>query len=173
MKMDANWMAPLYCTGDSWALAETCKYVNMGVTGFPTDPSVKATHSGAGVVGYPIAGISKTTKNVKDAWIVLKGLATDVKLSYAYDAVGGAPSPLTASAAKPTGLPKWYEPFYAVQNHPKSIYKLMPNTGEHQDETILADLMAAWQDGAITDLKGALQDAASKIDQIIARNQVD
>jgi hypothetical protein len=33
--------------------------------------------------------------------------------------------------------------------------------------------MAAWQDGAITDLKGALQDAASKIDQIIARNQVD
>jgi hypothetical protein len=49
----------------------------------------------------------------------------------------------------------------------------MPNTGEHQDETILADLMAAWQDGAITDLKGSLQDAAGKIDQIIARNQVD
>ena len=81
--------------------------------------------------------------------------------------------PLTAAAAKPEGLPKWYEPFYAVQNHPKSIYKLMPNTGEHQDETILATLMAAWQDGAITDLKGSLQDAAGKIDQIIARNQVD
>jgi multiple sugar transport system substrate-binding protein len=173
MKMDANWMAPLYCTGDSWALADTCKYVNMGVTGFPTDASVKATHSGSGLVGYPIAGISKTTKNVKDAWIVLKGLATDVKLSYAYDKVGGAPSPLTAAAAKPEGLPKWYEPFYAVQNHPKSIYKLMPNTGEHQDETILATLMAAWQDGAVTDLKGALEDAAGKIDQIIARNQVD
>jgi hypothetical protein len=33
--------------------------------------------------------------------------------------------------------------------------------------------MAAWQDGAITDVRAALQDAAGKIDQIIARNQVD
>jgi hypothetical protein len=49
----------------------------------------------------------------------------------------------------------------------------MPNTGEHLDETILADLMAAWQDNAISDVKEALQDAAGKIDQIIARNQVE
>jgi hypothetical protein len=33
--------------------------------------------------------------------------------------------------------------------------------------------MAAWQDGAITNLNDALQDAAEKIDQIVSRNQVD
>jgi hypothetical protein len=53
------------------------------------------------------------------------------------------------------------------------VYHLLPNTGEHKDEDILATLMAAWQDGAIGDLKSALADAAEKIDQIIARNQTD
>jgi hypothetical protein len=33
--------------------------------------------------------------------------------------------------------------------------------------------MAAWQDGAVDDLKSALQDTAEKIDAIIARNQTD
>jgi len=173
MKMDANWMATLYCTGDKWTLADKCTKVNMGVTGFPTDSSVTSTHGGSGVVGYPLAGISKTSKNVKGAWIVLKGLATDVPLSYAYDKVGGAPSPLKNPAAKPTGLPAWYEPFYAIQAHPKSVYHLLPNTGEHKDEDLLATLMAAWQDGAISDLKGALSDAAEKVDAIVERNQVE
>jgi hypothetical protein len=145
----------------------------MGVTGFPTDSSVTATHGGSGVVGYPLAGISKTSKNVKGAWIVLKGLATDTTLSYQYDKVGGAPSPLKSALAKPTGLPSWYEPFYTIQSNQKSVYHLLPNTGEHKDEDILATLMAAWQDGAIDDLKSALADAAEKIDQIIARNQTD
>jgi multiple sugar transport system substrate-binding protein len=173
MKMDANWMATLYCTGDKWALADTCSKVNMGVTGFPTDAAVSSTHSGSGVVGYPLAGISKTSKNVKGAWIVLKGLATDTALSFAYDKVGGAPSPLKSAAAKPTGLPEWYEPFYTIQSHPKSIYHLLPNTGEHKDEELLGTLMAAWQDGAIPDIKTALRDTAEKVDVIVARNQLD
>jgi len=33
--------------------------------------------------------------------------------------------------------------------------------------------MAAWQDGAIDDLKGALKDTADKVDAIVARNQTD
>jgi hypothetical protein len=173
MKMDANWMATLYCTGDSWSLADKCTKVNMGVTGFPTDASVTSTHGGSGVVGYPLAGISKTSKNVKGAWIVLKGLATDTTLSFQYDKVGGAPSPLKSAAAKPSGLPSWYEPFYSIQAHPKSVYHLLPNTGEHKDEDLLATLMAAWQDGAIDDLKGALKDTADKVDAIVARNQTD
>ena len=53
------------------------------------------------------------------------------------------------------------------------MYHLLPNTGEHKDEDLVATLMAAWQDGAISDLKGALEDTAEKIDEIISRNQRD
>ena len=173
MKMDANWMATLYCTGDNWELADKCTKVNMGVTGFPTDSSVTSTYGGSGLVGYPLAGISKTSKNPKEAWTVLKALATDVKLSYAYDKIGGAPSPLKNPDAKPTGLPDWYQPFYDIQAHPKSVYHMLPNTGEHKDEDLLATLMAAWQDGAVPDIKVALKDTAEKLDAIIARNQID
>jgi hypothetical protein len=49
----------------------------------------------------------------------------------------------------------------------------LPNTGEHKDEELLGTLMAAWQDGAIPDIKTALRDTAEKVDVIVARNQLD
>ena len=38
---------------------------------------------------------------------------------------------------------------------------------------LLGTLMAAWQDGAISDIKTALRDTAEKVDVIVARNQLD
>lgn len=170
MKWDANWMAPMFCTGDDWALADKCtSKVNFGIAGFPVSPENIAAY-GSGVVGQGQMGISKGSKNVKDAWIVMKALATDTKLAAAWDAANGSPSSLLAKAARPANQPAWYAPVYDVMNNPKSSYHTVKNTGEHLEEALLQNLMASWQAGDTPNIKSALSDLADKVNQIIARN---
>lgn len=170
MKWDANWMAPMYCTGDDWALADKCNSkVNFGIAGFPVSPD-NLTAYGSGVVGQGQMGISKGSKNVKDAWIVMKALATDTKMAAAWDAANGSPSSLLSKAARPANQPAWYQPVYDVMNNPKSAYHTVKNTGEHLEESMLQNVMASWQAGDTPNIKTALADLADKVNQIIARN---
>ena len=170
MKWDANWMAPMFCTGDDWTMADKCTAkVNFGITGFPTSPKNAAAY-GSGVVGQGQMGISKGSKNVKDAWIVMKALATDTKLAAAWDAANGSPSSLLAKAARPASYPTWYQPIYDVVSNPKSAYHVVKNTGEHLEESLVQNLMASWQAGDTANIKTALADLATKVDQIVARN---
>ena len=170
MKWDANWMAPMYCTGDDWALADKCtSKVNFGIAGFPVSPDNLAAY-GSGVVGQGQMGISKGSKNVKDAWIVMKALATDTKMAAAWDSANGSPSSLLSKAARPDNQPTWYQPVYDVMNNPKSAYHTVKNTGEHLEESMLQNVMASWQAGDTSNIKTALSDLADKVNQIIARN---
>jgi multiple sugar transport system substrate-binding protein len=171
MKWDANWMGPMFCTGDDWAMAEKCtaKY-EFTISGFPVSPELLAKYSGSGVVGQAQMGISKGSKNVKDAWIVMKALATDTKLASAWDAANGAPSSLLSKDARPAKYPSWYQPIYDVVEHPMSAYHIVKNTGEHQEEALVQNLMASWQAGDTPNLKSALAELANKVNQIVARN---
>ena len=170
MKWDANWMGPMFCTGDDWAMADKCtSKVNFGIAGFPVSAKNSAAY-GSGVVGQGQMGISKGSKNVKDAWIVMKGLATDTKLAAAWDANNGSPSSLLSKDARPAHYPDWYQPIYDVSNHPKSAYHIVKNTGEHLEEALLQNLMASWQAGDTANIKSALVDLAQKVNQIVSRN---
>lgn len=172
MKWDANWMAPMFCTGNDWAMAEKCTAkVNFGIAGFPVSPDLVSKNYGSGVVGAGLMGISKGSKNAKDAWIVMKALATDTKLAAAWDAANGAPSTLKSKSARPATYPTWYEPIYEVAGHPLSGYHVMKNTGEHLEEALLQNLMASWQAGDTSNIKTALTDLSTKVNQIIARNE--
>jgi hypothetical protein len=115
-------------------------------------------------------GMSKGSKNVKDAWIVMKALATDTKLAAAWDAANGSPSSLRAKAARPANQPTWYLPIYDVANNQKSAYHILKNTGHHLEEALLQNLMASWQSGDTANIKSALSDLAKEVNQIIARN---
>lgn len=171
MKWDANWMAPMFCTGDDWTLADKCTTkVNFGIAPSPVAPSLLASHYGSGTVGEAQMGISKGSKNVADAWIVLKALATDTKLAADWDAANGAPSMLKSAAAKPAGQPTWYLPIYSIAAHPLSGYHQMLNTGEHQEEALLQNLMASWQAGKTDNLTNALKDLGTQVNQIVVRN---
>ena len=171
MKWDANWMAPMFCTGDDWTPVEKCTAkLNFGIAGFPVSPELVGTNYGSGVVGEAQMGISKGSKNVKDAWIVMKALATDTKLAAAWDAANSAPSTLLSKSARPATYPSWYEAIYDVASHPLSSYHVMKNTGEHQEEALLQNLMASWQAGDTSNIKSALSDLATKVNQIVARN---
>ena len=171
MKWDANWMAPMFCTGDDWTMADKCtaKY-EFTISGFPVSPELLTTNAGSGVVGQAQMGISKGSKNVKDAWLVMKALATDAKLASAWDSANGAPSSLLTKTARPTTYPAWYQPIYDIVSHPKSAYHTVKNTGEHQEEALIQNLMASWQNGDTANIKTALTDLANKVNQIVARN---
>jgi multiple sugar transport system substrate-binding protein len=171
MKWDANWMGPMFCTGDDWAMADKCtaKY-EFAISGFPVSPELVATNYGSGVVGQAQMGISKGSKNVKDAWIVMKAIATDTKFASAWDSANGAPSSLLSKDARPAKYPTWYQPIYDIVAHPASSYHVVKNTGEHQEEALLQNLMASWQAGDTSNIKSALSDLATKVNQIIARN---
>ena len=170
MKWDANWMSPMFCTGDDWSMADKCTAkVNFGISGFPVSPSNISAY-GSGVIGQGQMGISKGSKNVKDAWIVMKALATDTKLAVAWDAANGAPSSLLTKDARPANYPAWYQPIYDITAHPKTAYHTVKNTGEHLEESMLQNLMASWQAGDTANIKSALADLAQRVNQIIVRN---
>ena len=170
MKWDANWMAPMFCTGDDWTMVEKCtSKVNFGITGFPVSPDNLGAY-GSGVVGQAQMGISKGSNNLRDAWTVMKALATDTKLASTWDAANGSPSSLLAKAARPENQPTWYLPIYDVANNPKSAYHILKNTGHHLEEALLQNLMASWQAGDTANIKNALSDLAQEVNQIVARN---
>jgi multiple sugar transport system substrate-binding protein len=170
MKWDANWMAPMFCTGDDWTMAEKCtSKVNFGITGFPVSPDNLGAY-GSGVVGQAQMGMSKGSKNVKDAWIVMKALATDAKHAAAWDAANGSPSSLLTKAARPANQPTWYLPVYDVASNQKSAYHILKNTGHHLEEVLLQNLMSSWQAGDTANIKSALSDLAREVNQIISRN---
>jgi multiple sugar transport system substrate-binding protein len=172
MKWDANWMAPQFCTGDAAILAEKCtQKVNFGIAPFPVAPNLASTLYGSGTADEPQMGISKGSKNMKDAWIVLKALATDTALAAEWDKTNGAPSALLASSARPKNQPSWYEPIYQIGSNPKSGYHTMVNTGEHQDEGLLQDLMSSWQANHTPDISKALASIGTQVNQIIANNK--
>jgi hypothetical protein len=147
----------------------TAKY-EFEISGFPVSPELVATNYGSGVVGQAQMGISKGSKNVKDAWTVMKALATDTKLASAWDSANGAPSSLLSKDARPAKYPDWYQPIYDIVAHPASAYHVVKNTGEHQEEALLQNLMASWQAGDTSNIKSALADLATKVNQIVARN---
>ena len=172
MKWDANWMAPMFCTGDDWTLADKCtSKVNFGIAPTPVAPRLVGTLYGSGTVGEAQIGISKGSKHTADAWIVLKGLATDTKLASDWDAANGAPSMLISSEAKPAGQPDWYKPIYDIASHKLSGYHQMRNTGEHLEEGLLQNLMSSWQAGKTSNLSSALKDLGTQVNEIIARNK--
>jgi multiple sugar transport system substrate-binding protein len=171
MKLDANWMGSMFCTGDDWVMADKCtaKY-KFTISGFPVSPELVGSKYGSGVVGQEQMGISKGSKNVKDAWIVMKALATDTKFAAAWDTALGAPSSLLSMSARAAHYPDWYQPIYDILEHPASAYHIVKNTGEHQEEALLQSLMASWQAGDTSDIKSALSGLATKVNQIVARN---
>jgi hypothetical protein len=116
-------------------------------------------------------GISKGAKNVKDAWIVLKGLATDVQLSIDYaNANGSVPVLNAALKSGKITYPGIYQTFYDIAANKKSGYHILKNTGEHLEDVEIYNFMSAWQAGSVTDLKSGLKDVASKVTSILSRN---
>jgi hypothetical protein len=125
-------------------------------------------------MGNNTFGISRGTTNVKDAWIVLKGLATDKTLALAWANANGDPSSLLAARTKSgTNLayPSFYQAFYNISNHKLSGYHPLLNTSEHLEEAGLQTLMSAWQANTVGDVRNGLRDLAKRVNQIIARNK--
>jgi hypothetical protein len=100
----------------------------------------------------------------------MKAIATDTKFASAWDSANGAPSSLLSKDARPAKYPAWYQPIYDIVAHPASAYHVVKNTGEHQEEALLQNLMASWQAGDTSNIKSALSDLATKVNQIVARN---
>lgn len=172
MKLDADWMAPMFCDPDGWALNPCTKpAVNFGTAAFPVDKGAAASY-GSGVVGGQLMGISKGSKNVKDAWTVLKGLASDVDLSIAYAKDNGSVPVLNAAlkSGKIT-YPAIYQTFYDIAGNAKSGYHTLKNTGEHLEDAEVYNFMSAWQAGSVTNLTSGLSDVQDKIASILARNK--
>lgn len=172
MKLDADWMAPMFCDPDGWALNPCTKpAVNFGTAPFPVEASLLSSNYGSGLVGGQVMGISKGSKNVKDAWIVLKGLATDVQLSIDYANDNGSVPVLNAAlkSGKIT-YPSIYQTFYDIAANKKSGYHILKNTGEHLEDVEIYNFMSAWQAGSVSDLKSGLKDVASKVSSILSRN---
>jgi multiple sugar transport system substrate-binding protein len=172
MKLDADWMAPMFCDPDGWALNPCTKpAVNFGTAAFPVDASILSTNYGSGLVGGQVMGISKGSKNVKDAWIVLKGLATDVTLSIEFaNANGSVPVLNAALKSGKITYPAIYQTFYDIAANPKSGYHILKNTGEHLEDVEIYKFMSAWQAGAVSDLKSGLANVAENVSNILSRN---
>ena len=172
MKLDADWMAPMFCDPDGWALNPCTKpAVNFGTAPFPVEASIASTNYGSGLVGGQVMGISKGSKNVKDAWIVIKGLAKDVQLSIDYaNANGSVPVLNAALKSGKITFPAIYQTFYNIAANPKSGYHILKNTGEHLEDAEIFNFMSAWQAGSVTDLKSGLKDVTSKVSSILSRN---
>lgn len=172
MKLDADWMAPMFCDPDGWNLNPCTKpAVNFGTAPFPVDSAVSKTY-GSGVVGGQLMGISKGSKNVADAWIVLKGLATDVELSVAYaNANGSVPVLNDALNSGKITFPAIYKTFYNIAGHPNSGYHQLVNTGEHLEDVEVYNFMSAWQAGSVSNLQSGLNDVNNKITSIVNRNK--
>ena len=172
MVASADWMAPLYCSGDDWAL-NPCDtpLVNFGVAGFPVDPSLKKTHYGSGVMGANPLGISRGTTHAAAAWTVLKGLTTDKTLAVDWQKAFGDPSSLIAANAAGNGVtyPSRYAPWYKIAAHPKSGYHTLANAGEHLDEVWLNDLMSGVSSDPNFSLRRGLQELAARVNQQLAR----
>ena len=172
MKLDADWMAPMFCDPDGWSLNPCTKpAVNFGTAPFPVAPGIVSSNYGSGLVGGNTMGISKGVKNLADAWIVLKGLATDKKLALDWANANGDPSSLIAARNKSDlTYPAFYQTFYDISNHPLSGYHQLRNTGEHLEEEEIQNLLAAWQAGSLDDLSAGLAKAQSNVNNILARN---
>ena len=172
MKLDADWMGMMYCDPDGWNLNPCTKpAVNFGVAAFPVDASISSTNYGSGLVGGGVMGISKGSKNVKDAWIVLKGLATDLTFAIDFANDNGAVPVLKAALnSKKITYPAFYQAFYDIALNPKSGYHTLKNTGEHLEDTEIFTFMSAWQMGSISDLKSGLKSVNSKVSSILTRN---
>jgi len=171
----ADWMSMMFCDPEGWNLVPCTKpAVNFGTAPLPVDTALYPKYYGSGIVGSNAMGISKGSTNVADAWIVLKGLATDKTLAIDWANANGDPSSLLAArpSAKPAGLvyPSFYQAFYAISNNKYSNYHAVLNTGEHQDEVLMQEFMAAWQSGSVSNLKSGLKNVATQVNQIIARN---
>ena len=173
MISSADWMTPLFCSGDDWAL-NPCDSprVNFGVAGNPVDAPIKKTHYGSGVAGANALGISRNSTKTAAAWIVLKGFVTDRTLAIGWANLYGDPSHLKSARTAGAGVsyPARYAPFYDISNHPQSGYHVLANAGEHLDEEYLQQLLASWQTGNTLDIKRALQETASRVNQVLARN---
>ena len=171
MKLDADWMAPMFCDPDGWSLNPCTKpAVSFGTAPFPVDSGNLAAY-GSGLVGGQVMGISKGSKNLADAWIVIKGLATDTQLSIDYaNANGSVPALQAALASGKITFPTIYQTFYDISANKKSGYHLLKNTGEHLEDVEIFNFMSAWQAGTTTDLKTGLGSVATKVNQILARN---
>lgn len=173
MLAHADWMSMMWCDPEGWNLNPCDKpAVNFGTAPLPVDPALVKTHYGSGVVGANTMGISKGSKNVNDAWIVLKGLATDKELAVAWTNANGDPASLLAARGAKAGVkyPSFYKVFYDISLHKHSGYHPLLNTGEHLEETGLQQLMAAWQANTVGDVRLGLKDLAIRVDQMIARN---
>ncbi|MEY2635385.1 MAG: hypothetical protein RIS75_1325 [Actinomycetota bacterium] len=174
MMAHADWMSMMWCDPDGWNL-NPCKKpaVNFGTAALPVDPAISKTHYGSGIVGSNTMGISKGSTNVADAWVVMRGIATDKTLAVAWANANGDPSSLKAARVGAAGLkyPPFYKTFYDISNHKMSGYHPLMNTSEHLEESGLQDLMAAYQANTVSNLSTRLTALAKQVNQIIARNK--
>lgn len=170
MKLDADWMSPMYCDPANWALNPCTKpAVNFGTAPFPVD---NPSDYGLGVVGGQVMGISAGSKNADAAWLVIKGLATDQTLAVDYANLNGSvPVLREALKSKEIKFPEIYKTFYQIADNSKSRYHTLLSAGEHLDETEIFNFMSAWQAGDIANLQTGLADTASKVSAILARNK--
>ena len=168
----ADWMSMMFCDPDGWALNPCTKpAVNFGTAPFPVEASILGSNYGSGLVGGQVMGISKGSKNVKDAWIVLKGLATDLTLSIDFaNANGSVPVLNAALKSGKITYPAIYQTFYDIAGNSKSGYHTLKNTGEHLEDVEIFNFMSAWQAGSVSDLKSGLKEVASKVSSILSRN---
>jgi multiple sugar transport system substrate-binding protein len=167
----ADWMSQMFCDLD-WNLNPCTKpVVNFGVSPIPVDSSIVSSNYGSGPVGGALMGISKGSKNVKDAWIVLKGLATDTELSLALSNMTGSVPSLTSVLKSPNlKFPAFYKAWFDIAGHPKSGWHQLRNTGEHEEEKEANDFMAAWQAGQVSNLKTGLASVTQAINTILSKN---
>ena len=104
MLAHADWMSMMWCDPEGWNLNPcTTPAVNFGTAPLPVAPELVKTQYGSGVMGNNTFGISRGTTNVKDAWIVLKGIATDKTLALAWANANGDPSSLLVARTKEIG----------------------------------------------------------------------
>ena len=165
----------MWCDPEGWNLNPcTTPAVNFGTAPLPVAPELVKTQYGSGVMGNNTFGISRGTTNVKDAWIVLKGIATDKTLALAWANANGDPSSLLVARTKAgtdLSYPTFYQAFYNISNHKNSGYHPLLNTSEHLEESGLQTLMSAWQANTVGDVRNGLRDLAKRVNQIIARNK--
>ena len=171
--IDAVWMIGLFCDPtEGWVMMPCNKPpVNFGVAPMPVVGALKSSLYGSARFGGNTMGIGRDTKNVAEAWKLIKFLATDTQLQVDFaNYATQPPSTIAALNSKDLVYPAVYKPFIDIVKNKRSGYHKIMFVAEHLDEDELNNLMAAWQAGTVSNISTALKDASANIATIIARN---
>ena len=170
MMTSMDWMSQMFCDL-SWSLNPCNKpTVNFGIAALPMDDRAVAQY-GSSAVGGALMGISKGSKNVTDAWLVLKSLATDPVLAIELSNLSGSiPTLISLQNSPKIIFPAFYDDVYAITKNKYSGWHALRNTGAHREEAEMNNFMAAWQAGQVSNLKEGLAGVVATVKDILANN---